>query len=105
MSVRFGVDMSANMGIASLGRRDWDFDTEDSKENKMNQAEFLKLYTETDELLDQKSPYEQRAEAIELVFICAQDIVKAWPELSIRTLGQMTKRIDTLRQALEAAKK
>jgi hypothetical protein len=46
-----------------------------------------------------------RLEELELVIVCARDIVNAWPDLSIRTLGQMTKRIDTLRQALEAAKK
>lgn len=38
--------------------------------------------------------------ALELVVICAQDIVAAWPETTMRTLGNMTKRVDTLRQAL-----
>jgi hypothetical protein len=43
--------------------------------------------------------------ALELVVICAQDIVAAWPETTMRTLGNMTKRVDTLRQALaEVAK-
>jgi hypothetical protein len=42
-------------------------------------------------------------EAMDLVLICAQDIVNAWPALTMRTLGTMTNRIDTLRQALEAA--
>lgn len=46
----------------------------------------------------------QRAEAMELVLICAQDIVNAWPTLTMRTLGSMTKRMETLKQALEAAK-
>jgi hypothetical protein len=45
-----------------------------------------------------------RTEALALVFICAQDIVDAWPKLTMRTLGQMTARIETLRQALAAAK-
>lgn len=47
----------------------------------------------------------QNSEAMDLVLICAQDIVDAWPQTTIRTLGQMTKRMDTLRQALEALKK
>jgi hypothetical protein len=47
----------------------------------------------------------QQAEALELVLICAQGIVDAWPELTMRKLGEMTKRVDTLRQALEAARK
>jgi len=47
---------------------------------------------------------ERREEALELALICAQDIVDAWPTLTMRTLGNMTKRIDTLRQALEASK-
>lgn len=44
-------------------------------------------------------------QALELVIICSRDIVEAWPTMTMRTLGQMTKRMDTLRQALEAAKK
>lgn len=43
-------------------------------------------------------------EALDLVLICAQDIVDAWPKMTMRTLADMTKRMDTLRQALEAAK-
>ena len=46
-----------------------------------------------------------RMEAIELALVCAQDIVDAWPQTTMRTIGQMTKRIETLKQALEAAKK
>ena len=47
---------------------------------------------------------DRKLEALQLVLICAQDIVKAWPALTMRTLGTMTNRIDTLKQALEAAK-
>jgi hypothetical protein len=43
-------------------------------------------------------------EARQLALICAQDIVEAWPTLTMRTLGSMTKRMETLKQALEAAK-
>ena len=50
----------------------------------------------------QKKKYQ---EAVELILICAQDIVNAWPTLTMRTLGTMTNRIDTLRQALEATQK
>jgi hypothetical protein len=46
----------------------------------------------------------ERDEALQLALVCAQDIVNAWPTLTMRTLGTMTKRIDTLKQALEAAK-
>jgi hypothetical protein len=45
-----------------------------------------------------------RKEAQELALICAQDIVDAWPTLTMRALGSMTGRIETLKQALEAAK-
>ena len=48
---------------------------------------------------------EQQFQELELVLICAQDIVNAWPRTTMRTLGDMTKRMDTLRQALEAVKK
>jgi hypothetical protein len=44
-------------------------------------------------------------QALELVVLYAKDIVETWPKMSMRTLGQMTQRIDTLRQALEAVKK
>lgn len=43
--------------------------------------------------------------AMEMIFICARDIVNAWPQTTIRTLSEMTKRMDTLRQALEAVGK
>lgn len=45
-----------------------------------------------------------RKEAIDLVLICAKDIVDAWPTLTFRTLISMTKRIDTLAQALKEVK-
>lgn len=48
---------------------------------------------------------QEKNEALELAIICANDIVAAWPKITIRTLGEMTKRIDTLRQALKAAGK
>ena len=44
-------------------------------------------------------------QSLELVVICAKDIVDAWPSMTMRTIANMTKRIDTLRQALEAVKK
>jgi hypothetical protein len=46
-----------------------------------------------------------RKEALELVILCAQDIVDGWPTLTFRTIGNMTKKVDTLKQALEAVKK
>ena len=48
---------------------------------------------------------QDKEDAVELALVCAQDIVNAWPTLTMRSLGTMTKSIDTLRQALEAAKK
>jgi hypothetical protein len=48
---------------------------------------------------------QEQLEAMELALVCARDIVNAWPQTTIRTLGEMTKRMDTLRQALEAAQK
>jgi hypothetical protein len=44
-------------------------------------------------------------ENLELALICAEDIVDAWPKMTVRTIGAMTNRIETLRQALLAAKK
>ena len=55
----------------------------------------------TDSDSGNKSP---KREARELALICARDIVAAWPTLTFRTMGTMTNRIDTLKQALEAAK-
>jgi hypothetical protein len=48
---------------------------------------------------------ENKDQDIELALVCAQDIVNAWPKMTIRTISEMTKRIETLKQALEAANK
>jgi hypothetical protein len=53
----------------------------------------------------QRDTEEKRKEALELLFVCVQDIVDAWPKITMRTLGQMTTRIETLKQALEEARK
>lgn len=42
----------------------------------------------------------QKAEALQLVFICANDIVNSWPNVTLRTLWTMTDKIDTLKQAI-----
>jgi len=44
----------------------------------------------------------RKDEAIELVLLCAQDIVDGWPTLTFRTIVNMTKKVDTLKQALDA---
>jgi len=63
--------------------------------NTLNDNDYTKYLSE---MTDRQNA---RDEAMELVLICAQDIVAAWPETTMRTLGNMTKRVDTLRQALE----
>jgi hypothetical protein len=45
---------------------------------------------------------EKEVESLELVVVCATDIVNAWPTLTMRLLGAMTNRVDTLKQALDA---
>lgn len=45
-----------------------------------------------------------KQEAVELLVAYAQDIVDAWPNLTMRTLSTMTARVNTLRQALEEVK-
>lgn len=39
-------------------------------------------------------------EALEWALMCAQEVVDRWPTLTLRTLGTMTKTIDTLKEAL-----
>lgn len=46
----------------------------------------------------------KRREAMELISLYAQDIVKAWPTMTIRTIGQMTARVASLKQALDLLK-
>ena len=58
-----------------------------------------KMSTPTENIL------KQRLEELELVVAYAQDIVNDWPQLTMRQLGNMTQKVNTLRQALEAAKK
>lgn len=48
---------------------------------------------------------EARQAAFDLVLAYAKDIVDAWPKTTIRTLGQMTVRVDSLKQALELLNK
>jgi len=57
------------------------------------------------ETLSDNNVLSDKRNAMELAIICAQDIVAAWPSLTMRTLASMTNRIDTLRQALEEAAK
>lgn len=46
-----------------------------------------------------------KQEALQLVVVCATDIVNAWPTLTLRMLGSMTNKIDTLKQAVNEYKK
>jgi hypothetical protein len=43
-------------------------------------------------------------EALEWALMCAQDIVDKWPTLTLRSLGTMTKSINTLKEALTKVK-
>jgi len=56
------------------------------------------------ELLVRLAAAEAKVEALELVVIVANDIVNEWPSLTMRKLGAMTQQVDTLKQALIAAK-
>ncbi len=56
------------------------------------------------ELQSQLTQANAKLESLELVVIVGTDIVKAWPSLTMRGLGAMTKQVDTLKQALEATK-
>ena len=46
-----------------------------------------------------------KQEALHLIVVCATDIVNAWPTLTLRMLGSMTNKIDTLKQAVNEYKK
>lgn len=48
---------------------------------------------------------EAKLKSLELVVICAKDIVDTWPRLTLRMLATMTNSIDTLRQALKESEK
>lgn len=48
---------------------------------------------------------EAQKEAQELALSYAQDIVNSWPSMTLRTLSQMTNKINAMREALELAKK
>lgn len=53
----------------------------------------------------QKDLEATKQEALHLVVVCATDIVNAWPTLTLRTLGTMTNKVDTLKQAVNEYKK
>jgi hypothetical protein len=42
-----------------------------------------------------------RLQNMELIIICAKDIIAFWPKMTLKNLSSMTKMIDTLRQAVE----
>lgn len=46
---------------------------------------------------------EAKLEAMDLVVICCRDIIAMWPSVTFRTIGRVTKALDTLAQALKAA--
>lgn len=48
---------------------------------------------------------DEKEEAQELALSYAQDIVNSWPSMTLRTLSQMTSKINALREALELAKR
>jgi len=48
---------------------------------------------------------DSQEEAIEWALMCAQEVADRWPSLTMRTLGNMTKTIDALREALQSLKK
>lgn len=48
---------------------------------------------------------ETRNEALELAASCAQDVVDFWPSMSMRTIRIMIPKMESLKQALELAKK
>lgn len=46
-----------------------------------------------------------KQEALQLVVVCATDIVNVWPTVTLRMLGSITNKIDTLKQAINEYKK
>jgi hypothetical protein len=59
----------------------------------------------TDHLTLVNIDLKRKLEAAELALLYAQDVVDSWPTLTFRTAGIMTKKVDTLKQALDAVKK
>lgn len=51
------------------------------------------------------SELEAQNEAQELALSYARDIVNSWPNMTLRTMSQMTNKINALREALELAKR
>lgn len=45
-----------------------------------------------------------RAEALELVYLYAKDILAFWPDFSFKKVPMMVKKMDALKQAIEAVK-
>lgn len=49
-------------------------------------------------------PVQTRADAMELVYLYAKDILAYWPQFSFKTVPIMMKKMDALKQAIEAVK-
>ena len=79
--------------------------------NTENIKEELKIINTAAAFKDAMNIYKERAlkaeaklEKMELVIVCATDIVEFWPKLTMRMFGQMTKQMDTLKQAIQEFK-
>jgi len=48
---------------------------------------------------------EAKLESLELVRLCARDIVNQWPKVTFRTIVFVTKMVETLSQAIELSHK
>jgi len=68
-------------------------DTELTGDKTMGMPPYL-----TDQMIED---LRARNEQLELVASYAQDLVRLWPTIIMRTLGQATNKINALREALE----
>jgi hypothetical protein len=89
VSLRVPSCCYGNTGCTGVGKNHWCETPEAIKSRQEHELEAFK----------------KREESLELALIYAQDIVDGWPTLTFRTIGGMTKKVDTLKQALDAVKK
>jgi hypothetical protein len=53
---------------------------------------------------EKANPAYSRTEALELVYLYAKDLLAYWPQFSFKTVPIMMRKMDTLKQAIEAVK-
>ena len=64
----------------------------------------MKAEWETKRQAEKDNPPYSRTDSLELVYLYAKDLLAYWPQFSFKTVPIMMRKMDALKQAIEAVK-